>query len=176
MADDSGRWSSSLRSRLLEAVGVEYALRRRVNAYCFWRSADGRGTLTFFLAPCAEPELLTRLRLLITSVFRLIGRGLPWSFRNRPQALQRTEPISSRRQRGVVEVVQFWQVGCVVSRSLAAIVAMVMDVGELGEFCYREFDCDKRFSVPSQSGNRQVADARHVCNPSDVLIRGDGYG
>lgn len=65
----------------------------------------------FFLAPCAEPELLTRLRLLITSVFRLIGRGLPWSLRNRPQALQSTEPISSRRQRGVVEVVQFWHVG-----------------------------------------------------------------
>jgi len=26
--------------------------------------------------------------------------------------LQRTEPDSSRRQRGVVEVVQFWQTGC----------------------------------------------------------------
>ena len=31
--------------------------------------------------------------------------------RKRPQALQRTEPASSRRQRGVVDVVQFWQIG-----------------------------------------------------------------
>ena len=98
--------------------------------------AEHGALLTFFFAPCAEPELLTRLRLLITSVFRLIGRGLPWSFRKRPQALQRTEPISSRRQSGVVEVVQFWQVGCVVSRSLAAMVAMIV---VLGLRCYRGF-------------------------------------
>lgn len=62
---------------------------------------------TFFFAFWAAPELLTRLRLLITSVLRLIGRGRPWSLRKRPQALQRTEPISSRRHKGVVEVVQF---------------------------------------------------------------------
>ena len=60
---------------------------------------------TFFFGPC--PELLTRFRLLITSVLRLIGRGLPCSFRKSPQALQSTDPISSRRQSGVVEVVQF---------------------------------------------------------------------
>lgn len=65
----------------------------------------------FFLAPWAEPELLTRLRLLITSVFRLMGRGRPCSLRKRPHALHSTEPSSSRRQSGVVEVVQFWQVG-----------------------------------------------------------------
>jgi hypothetical protein len=135
MTDGSGGWSSSLRSRLLETIGVEYALRRRVNVCSLSRtSAQNRELLTFFLAPCAEPELLTRLRLLITSVFRLIGRGLPWSLRNRPQALQSTEPISSRRQRGVVEVVQFWHVGCVVSRSLAAIVAMVMVLGKNWRF------------------------------------------
>jgi len=89
------------------------------------RARDGR-VFTFFFAFWAAPELLTRLRLLITSVLRLIGRGLPWSLRKRPQALQRTEPISSRRHRGVVEVVQFWQVGWERSRSgLAAIVAMI---------------------------------------------------
>jgi hypothetical protein len=107
---------------------------------CF-QSVKSMQSLTFFFAPCAEPELLTRLRLLITSVFRLIGRGLPCSLRNRPQALQSTEPISSRRQRGVVEVVQFWHVGCVVSRSLAAIVADIVKC-EIGEFIAK-FDCDK---------------------------------
>lgn len=79
--------------------------------------------LTFFFGPC--PELLTRFRLLITSVLRLIGRDLPCSFRNSPQALQSTEPISSRRHRGVVEVVQFWHTGCNRPRSLSVNVAMV---------------------------------------------------
>jgi hypothetical protein len=32
--------------------------------------------------------------------------------RKRPQALQRTEPSSSLRHKGVVEVPQFWQTGC----------------------------------------------------------------
>ena len=30
----------------------------------------------------------------------------------RPQALQRTEPYSSLRHSGVVDVVQFWHTGC----------------------------------------------------------------
>lgn len=60
---------------------------------------------TFFFGPCAA--LLTRFRLLMTSVLRLIGRGLPCSLRNRPHALQSTEPSSSLRQSGVVDVVQF---------------------------------------------------------------------
>ncbi len=42
-----------------------------------------------------------------------MGRGRPWSLRNRPQALHSTEPDSSRRHSGVVEVWQFWQTGCV---------------------------------------------------------------
>lgn len=83
-------------------------------------------SLTFFLGPWPAPELFTRLRLLITSVLRLIGRARPCSLRKRPQALQRTDPISSRRHSGVVEVEQFWQVGCEVSRSLLAMVAMIM--------------------------------------------------
>lgn len=55
--------------------------------------------------------VLTRFRLLMTSVLREMGRGRPCSFRKRPQALHRTEPDSSRRQRGVVLVAQFWQTG-----------------------------------------------------------------
>ena len=65
--------------------------------------------VTFFRAP--GPPVLTRLRLLMTSVLREMGRGRPCSFRNRPQALHRTEPDSSRRQSGVVLVVQFWHTG-----------------------------------------------------------------
>ena len=61
--------------------------------------------LTFFLGPVLE--LLTRFRLLITSVLRLMGLGRPWSLRNRPHALHKTEPISSRRHKGVVVVWQF---------------------------------------------------------------------
>ena len=63
---------------------------------------------TFFFG---APELLTRLRDLMTSVLRLMGRGRPCSLRKRPHALHSTEPASSRRQRGVVVVWQFWQTG-----------------------------------------------------------------
>ena len=66
---------------------------------------------TFFFGTC--PADLTRFRLLITSVLRLIGLARPWSFRNRPQALHRTEPASSLLHNGVVDVWQFWQTGCV---------------------------------------------------------------
>lgn len=65
--------------------------------------------LTFFF--CGGPEVFTRLRLFITSVLRLMGRGVPCNLRKSPHALHNTEPLSSRRQRGVVEVVQFWQTG-----------------------------------------------------------------
>lgn len=40
-----------------------------------------------------------------------MGRGRPWSLRKSPQALHKTEPASSRRQSGVVDVWQFWQTG-----------------------------------------------------------------
>ena len=73
-------------------------------------SRETAGGPTFFF--CGWPEFLTRFRLLITSVLSDIGRGRPWSFRNSPQALQSTDPASSRRHSGVVEVVQFWQTGC----------------------------------------------------------------
>jgi len=59
------------------------------------------------------PAVLMRLRLLMTSVLREMGRGRPCSLRKRPQALHRTAPVSSRRQSGVVLVVQFWQTGWV---------------------------------------------------------------
>ena len=52
-------------------------------------------------------EAFTRFLLLITSVLREMGRGRPWSLRKRPQALQSTDPDSSRRHSGVVEVPQF---------------------------------------------------------------------
>lgn len=58
-----------------------------------------------------SPPVLTRLRLLMTSVLREMGRGRPCSFKKRPQALQRTAPVSSRRHKGVVLVEQFWQTG-----------------------------------------------------------------
>jgi hypothetical protein len=61
------------------------------------------------LRPALLLFALARFLDLITSVLRLIGRGLPCSLRNRPQALQRTKPFSSRRQSGVVLVEQFWQ-------------------------------------------------------------------
>lgn len=79
--------------------------------------------LTFFLCPCGVD--LTRFRLLITSVLRLIGRGRPWSLRNRPQALHSTDPISSLRHNGVVEVWQFWQTGCTKEKPLSARVAAI---------------------------------------------------
>ena len=65
----------------------------------------GNEVHTFLRPPCAP--VFTRLRLLITSVLREMGRGRLCSFRNRPQALHRTEPDSSRRQSGVVLVWQF---------------------------------------------------------------------
>lgn len=71
--------------------------------------ADFSMELTF-LRP--GPPVLTRLRLLMTSVLSEIGRGRPCSFKNKPQALQSTAPDSSRRHSGVVLVVQFWQTGC----------------------------------------------------------------
>ena len=67
--------------------------------------------ITFFFGTC--PADFTRLRLLITSVFKLIGLARPCSLRKRPQALQRTEPASSLLHNGVVDVWQFWQTGCV---------------------------------------------------------------
>jgi hypothetical protein len=51
-----------------------------------------------------------RFRFLITSVLRERGRTTPWSFRKRPQALQRGWPSGFRLQSGVVCVKQFVQV------------------------------------------------------------------
>lgn len=51
-----------------------------------------------------------RFRFLITSVFKERGRTTPWSFKKRPQALQRGWPSGFRLQSGVVWVKQFVQV------------------------------------------------------------------
>ena len=56
-------------------------------------------------------DVFTRFRDLITSVLSEIGLGRPWSLRKSPQALQSTDPDSSRRHNGVVDVPQFWQTG-----------------------------------------------------------------
>lgn len=88
----------------------------------------GMSRHTFFLARSGRmPAFLTLFRLLITSVLRDIGRGRLWSLRNKPHALQSTEPNSSRLQRGVVEVLQLWQVGCEVSRLWLAGVAIMIE-------------------------------------------------
>lgn len=91
----------------------------------FGRSLVDRTRHTFFCFARSGRIVFTRLRLLITSVLREMGRGRPWSLRKRPQALQRTAPVSSRLHRGVLSVPQFWQVGCAVSRSWLAMVAMM---------------------------------------------------
>ncbi len=90
---------------LVSYGGCEYQLSTAA------RQMSSAVKLTFFFGAC--PADFTRFRLLITSVFRLIGRARPCSFRNRPQALQSTEPASSLLHSGVVEVWQFWQTGCV---------------------------------------------------------------
>jgi hypothetical protein len=79
----------------------------------------------FFIVMSGLMDVLTLFRLLITSVLRVIGRGRPWSLRNKPQALQSTAPVSSRRHNGVVDVVQFWHTGCGASRPLLAMVAIL---------------------------------------------------
>jgi hypothetical protein len=60
-------------------------------------------SLAFFLGPWPTLELFTRLRLLITSVLRLIGCAQPCSLRKRPQALQSTDPISFIRREELPE-------------------------------------------------------------------------
>lgn len=111
------------------------------------------------------PAVLTRLRLLITSVFKLIGRGLPWSFRNKPQALQRTEPSSSRRHKGVVDVPQFWHTGgllpcppVVAAGDDVAYVILVMGCALPPEFRRLEVGADAtdaRADSPDSDGPRE---------------------
>lgn len=50
---------------------------------------------------------------LIVSVFNEIGLGRPCNFKNNPQALHKTWPVSSLLQSGVVWVLQFRQIGLV---------------------------------------------------------------
>lgn len=75
------------------------------------------------LGPVACDLIL--LRLLIVSVLRDIGRGRPWSLRKRPQALHRTWPVSSRRQRGVVCVLQLRHTGDVM---FVLVVVIPLDI------------------------------------------------
>ena len=57
------------------------------------------------------PFCLTLFLDLIVSVFKLIGLGRPCNFKNNPQALHNTWPVSSLRHKGVVWVWQFPQTG-----------------------------------------------------------------
>lgn len=134
---DARRWFSSASDGGPETSGWAAARLRPLDspgAYAMKMLGLARLSLqaclfTFFLGPW--PAVLTRLRLLMTSVLRLIGRGRPCSLRKRPQALQRTEPTSSRRHRGVVLVVQFWQMGCKLLSAREAMVNCVCAVYRL---------------------------------------------
>jgi hypothetical protein len=66
--------------------------------------------LAALLPPNGESMEGPRFRVLKTSVFMDIGLGMPCSFMNRPQALQRGWPWKSLRQRGVLFVEQLVQV------------------------------------------------------------------
>lgn len=83
---------------------------------CFRSLALDFAALSVASLPCASVRLccaaLPRFRLLMVFVLRDMGLERPCSFRNSPQALHRTVPLSSRRHKGVVEVLQFWQTGC----------------------------------------------------------------
>lgn len=74
---------------------------------------------------------------LMTSLFREMGLGRPWSFKNNPHALQSTCPVSSLLHKGVVCVLQFLHVG--VDRFCFVVVApldwVVVVVLALGTAC-----------------------------------------
>lgn len=51
-------------------------------------------------------DCLTRFLDLMVSVFKEMGLGLPCNFKNKPQALHKTWPVSSLLHKGVVWVLQ----------------------------------------------------------------------
>ena len=55
-----------------------------------------------FVPPTGRVEPVPRFLFLMTSVFKLKGRTTPWSFKNKPHALQSGWPSGLRRQSGVV--------------------------------------------------------------------------
>lgn len=70
----------------------------------------------------------------MVSVFKLMGRGRPWSFKNKPQALHKTWPVSSRLQSGVVCVLQFLHTGLAIL-VLVVVVPLLMWVVVLALGC-----------------------------------------
>lgn len=86
----------------------------------------------------------------MTSVLRLMGRGRPCSFRKSPQALQRTEPDSSRRQSGVVLVVQFWQTGYVLMPNTIVRRSRLKIVMEMYHIDCGDRDKDKGTEISSR--------------------------
>lgn len=110
--------------------------------------------LRTFLRPALP--VLTRLRLLMTSVLSEMGRGRPCSFRKSPQALHRTDPASSRLHKGVVLVEQFWHTGCAqVSNGTWGVVVL--------KCSYRLRDKDKQhMSRPSNHHSSAPGVAMHL--------------
>lgn len=73
---------------------------------------------------------------LMTSLFKEIGLGRPCSFKNKPQALHKTWPVSSLLHNGVVWVLQFLHVGVdmfcfVVVEPFDCVVVVVLALGTM---------------------------------------------
>lgn len=107
--------------------------------------ASSLGVFGLDLEPLADPfegECFALFLDFITSVFKEIGLGRPCSFRNRPQALHSTWPVSSRLHSGVVDVLQFLHIGVVilvfeVVEPLEEVKEVVLALGsdDAGWFC-----------------------------------------
>ena len=73
---------------------------------------------------------------LMTSLFKEMGLGRPCSFKNNPQALHKTWPVSSLLHNGVVWVLQFLHVGVdmfcfVVVEPFDCVVVVVLALGTI---------------------------------------------
>lgn len=102
-----------------------------------------------------------------------MGRGRPCSFRKRPQALQRTEPDSSRLQSGVVLVVQFWQTGWIKGEQ-QSVMKFVVDDGdkdkkEILRRSERPSDTNTTATTSETTTYRRVALAARGCGGSSGI-------
>lgn len=85
----------------------------------------------FGLVPAFDDGLLVCLILFldfIVSVFKEMGLGRPCNLRKRPQALHNTSPVSSRRHKGVVCVLQFLHTGLEILVLLVVVPLLVYEV------------------------------------------------
>lgn len=108
-----------------------------------------------------------RFRFLMTSVFKLSGLTTPWSFKNKPQALQRGCPSGLRRHNGVVCVKQLVQVVGVSVEFPAAPCKFVVEPcfapggGDEGRLAGTEERPDER---PTSAGGEWEADCASLSN------------